>query len=158
MSNFKLLKIGNDLSVFPTLNHRMIAELNEILSSYLPRLHGAHTKYMHKASIGAAASAENPFTIDSEWIIDQKSMKRYKNDFLSKVESEEDSIPGWQLRNTLMKTGVPETQLKHIWELSDKDKDGSLNLEEYCIAMFLIDAVMADPTKQLPNMLPPFQT
>lgn len=38
-------------------------------------------------------------------------------------------------------SGLPTTALAHIWTLSDVNKDGKLTVDEFCIAMHLIDMV-----------------
>ena len=40
-----------------------------------------------------------------------------------------------------MATGVPTKSLRAIWDLSDIDKDGSLDAEEFTIAMHLCERV-----------------
>ena len=50
------------------------------------------------------------------------------------------------------------TQLRKIWELSDIDKDGQLDLQEFTIAMFLAEQVKAGkelPAKLDADMIPP---
>lgn len=37
-----------------------------------------------------------------------------------------------------MKSKIPSKQLSKIWNLSDIDKDGYLDIEEFALAMYLI--------------------
>jgi len=61
-------------------------------------------------------------------------------------------------RDVLMKTGLSKDELRQIWNLSDIDRDGYFDFEEYVVAMFLVDAVVQKnrpiPT-QLPNSVVP---
>ena len=42
--------------------------------------------------------------------------------------------------SVLVKSGLPEAELQHIWRLSDVDADGMLNREEFILAMHLTNA------------------
>ena len=56
-------------------------------------------------------------------------------------------------RNVLMKTGLEKDNLRQIWNLSDIDRDGLFDLEEYVVAMFLCDAVI-QKGRPIPAELP----
>jgi EH domain-containing protein 1 len=45
-------------------------------------------------------------------------------------------------RDVLVKTGLNKDQLRQIWNLSDIDRDGYFDHDEYVVAMFLCDAVL----------------
>eukprot|EP00429_Kryptoperidinium_foliaceum_P006789 CAMPEP_0176020954 /NCGR_PEP_ID=MMETSP0120_2-20121206/10165_1 /TAXON_ID=160619 /ORGANISM="Kryptoperidinium foliaceum, Strain CCMP 1326" /LENGTH=559 /DNA_ID=CAMNT_0017354063 /DNA_START=16 /DNA_END=1692 /DNA_ORIENTATION=- len=45
-------------------------------------------------------------------------------------------------RDVLVKTGLSKDQLRQIWNLSDMDRDGLFDHDEYVVAMFLCDAVI----------------
>ena len=53
----------------------------------------------------------------------------------------------------LVKTGLSKEQLRQIWNLSDIDRDGYFDHEEYVVAMFLVDAVI-QKGRPVPNELP----
>ena len=56
-------------------------------------------------------------------------------------------------RNVLMKTGLSKDQLRQIWNLSDMDRDGLFDHDEYVVAMFLCDAVI-QKGRPIPAELP----
>ena len=56
-------------------------------------------------------------------------------------------------RDVLVKTGLSKDQLRQIWNLSDMDKDGLFDHEEYVVAMFLCDAVI-QKGRPIPAELP----
>ena len=147
-------KAGNDLSQFPPLNQRMIAELNEILSSYLPRLHGAHAKMVNKISGQGAPPQDNPFGQGAGWTVVPDTFAIYENEFqaLGPVDG---FLQGAKLRETFMATGLDKAQLAAIWELADVDQDGALDKYEFAIAKHLIELLEKDPNARLPNLLPP---
>ena len=51
-----------------------------------------------------------------------------------------------------MKTGLHVAILGQVWELSDIDKDGNLDIEEFTLAMFLLNK--AREGEKLPTALP----
>lgn len=57
-------------------------------------------------------------------------------------------------RDVLVKTGLGKDQLRQIWNLSDIDRDGYFDHEEYVVAMFLCDAVI-QKGRPIPESLPP---
>ena len=56
-------------------------------------------------------------------------------------------------RDVLVKTGLSKDQLRRIWNLSDIDRDGYFDMEEYVVAMFLCDAVI-QKGRPIPESLP----
>ena len=56
-------------------------------------------------------------------------------------------------RNVLVKTGLEKDHLRQIWNLSDMDRDGLFDLDEYVVAMFLCDAVI-QKGRPIPAELP----
>lgn len=56
-------------------------------------------------------------------------------------------------RDVLMKTGLEKEQLRQIWNLSDIDRDGLFDHDEYVVAMFLCDAVI-QKGRPIPDELP----
>jgi hypothetical protein len=60
-------------------------------------------------------------------------------------------VSGGAAKGVLGGSGLPVASLRKIWDLSDVDKDGQLDLQEFVIAMFLID--MAKKGHDLPAQL-----
>jgi len=62
-------------------------------------------------------------------------------------------------RDVLIRTGLAKDQLRQIWNLSDIDRDGYFDLDEYVVAMFLCDAVNQKgrpiPTELPASVIPP---
>jgi len=50
-------------------------------------------------------------------------------------------VTGGAAKGILSASGLPNNVLRKIWELSDIDKDGALDLHEFVIAMFITDMV-----------------
>ncbi|CAJ0568590.1 unnamed protein product, partial [Mesorhabditis spiculigera] len=62
-------------------------------------------------------------------------------------------LAGNVARNAMGLSGLPMPTLAHIWNLSDVNKDGRLNVDEFCIASFLIE--MHKDGYALPVTTPP---
>lgn len=56
-------------------------------------------------------------------------------------------------RDVLIRTGLEKNQLRQIWNLSDIDRDGYFDHDEYVVAMFLCDAVL-QKGRPIPAELP----
>ena len=54
-----------------------------------------------------------------------------------------DYVLGMQARHIMNGTGLPQTTLAKIWQLSDIDNDGKLSQEEFVLAMHLCDTSKA---------------
>ncbi|KAL1498464.1 hypothetical protein AB1Y20_013789 [Prymnesium parvum] len=70
--------------------------------------------------------------------IPQMEMVNSKSIFLSKQSIPGASLPGEAAIDLLSRSGLPLQDLDHIKRLADWDKDGSLSLDEFCIAMHLV--------------------
>ncbi|KAI2522598.1 intersectin 2, partial [Homo sapiens] len=62
-------------------------------------------------------------------------------------------ITGDQARNFFLQSGLPAPVLAEIWALSDLNKDGKMDQQEFSIAMKLIKLKLQG--QQLPVVLPP---
>ncbi|KAI8141868.1 actin cytoskeleton-regulatory complex protein END3-domain-containing protein [Fennellomyces sp. T-0311] len=61
-------------------------------------------------------------------------------------------------RDVLLSSNLPPHRLERIWDLADIDKDGSLDFEEFCVAMHLtFDCIngVEPPMSLPPNLIPP---
>lgn len=52
----------------------------------------------------------------------------------------------------MVKSKLPNSVLSKIWKLSDVDKDGMLDADEFALAMYIIEIKLKD--NELPNELP----
>mmetsp|Transcript_10979 Transcript_10979/g.15817 ORF Transcript_10979/g.15817 Transcript_10979/m.15817 type:complete len:567 (+) Transcript_10979:132-1832(+) len=103
----------------------------------------------------AATGQANPFgysETDEEYWALQESADRLLPSFEA-LGPQGGFLPTNVAREVLVNTGLDKEQLRQIWNLSDIDKDGYLDLEEYVIAMFLCDAVI-QKGRPIPAELP----
>lgn len=68
-------------------------------------------------------------------------MARYKPQF--DQNNKNGFVTGEAAKSLLTATGLPTNKLRKIWEMSDIDKDGKLDLQEFVIAMYLAEASKA---------------
>ncbi|WWD22512.1 hypothetical protein CI109_107005 [Kwoniella shandongensis] len=64
-------------------------------------------------------------------------------------------VGGDKARDMFVKSGLPYDKLAQIWNLSDTQDRGSLDLTDFIIGMYLIQSCMANPNLSLPPILPP---
>jgi hypothetical protein len=53
-----------------------------------------------------------------------------------------------------MRSKLPQDDLALIWELSDQDKDGQLNIDEFTVSMYLINTKLRGEVQSIPPTLP----
>jgi hypothetical protein len=104
------------------------------------------------------ADANNPWGEDdggAVWAM-QEFVEQYTSQFRSCEKN--GLVSGGAAKGVMSASGLPVAQLRKIWELSDIDKDGSLDQQEFVIAMFLMDSAKkgtALPTRLDDDMIPP---
>ncbi|KAL6740707.1 hypothetical protein Aduo_014038 [Ancylostoma duodenale] len=89
----------------------------------------------------------------ANWTIPHQAKLRYSQQFNQHDKQRVGFLTGQAGRSALGMSGLPTTALAHIWTLSDVNKDGKLTVDEFCIAMHLID--MSKAGYALPDQTPP---
>ncbi|CAH8871195.1 unnamed protein product [Trichobilharzia szidati] len=92
-------------------------------------------------------------TAYQDWVISQNNRPRYRLLFNQHDRNKRGFLTGVEARSILLQYGLSNPVLAHIWNLADLDKDGNLNCDEFCIAIFLIEKALSG--SQLPSTLPP---
>lgn len=149
-----------DFSKFPKPDPKLMVLLEEALNVDLPKL-------MHQFPMEQAKAAEtlNPFMEDTDpnfWMhYDGVDKEKYGAAFNQLLEPERkqdpraDKISGKKLRQFFVEqSGLPVPILSKVWILSDIDKDGFLDLDEFALAMHLLNCVKTQNIT-LPDALPP---
>ncbi|KAH7731039.1 ITSN-1 protein [Aphelenchoides avenae] len=86
------------------------------------------------------------------WAIPHHLKLKYSQHFNQVDRNRLGSLTGAQARGVLGESQLPTNLLAHIWQLSDVNKDGCLSIEEFCVAMYLIEMVKSGYS--LPPTLP----
>jgi len=143
-----------DFNKFAKLNQRMVDTLDEVLMVDLPKL-------MQQFPLDVRAKPSevelNPFAEDEDPNFWQHyaaiNYGMYSENFAT-LQPVDGKITGASLKPVFMESGLAVDMLSKIWKLSDVDKDGKMDLDEFAIAMHLIDAVR-NRGVILPDALPP---
>lgn len=168
-NNFKPKLVEDAESVLSVEFPRLMEALPRSLDSYAPQAMLATPPAPANPSAPSPAGAPpfeeeggNPFGDDddagtgkSEWIL-ADYIPTYEPQF--KTVQSGGFVTGGAAKSVLGGSGLPVTSLRKIWDLSDIDKDGMLDLQEFVIAMFLIDMVKkghAVPDRLDEEMVPP---
>ena len=94
--------------------------------------------------------------IDEEaWVV-TKSRNEYDRIFNS-LQPVNGTLSGVKVKNELVKSNLPNTQLSLIWKLASLNKTSSLNIDEFALAMHLVKQKLAgfELPKELPDHLVP---
>lgn len=80
---------------------------------------------------------DNPFgdeEEDDDYVVREREKATYESVFQAQGPVD-GKLNGSQVKSVLVETGVPTAVLRKIWNLSDIDLDGKLDLDEFAIAM-----------------------
>jgi GTPase SAR1 family protein len=144
-----------DLDKVSKINSEMFERINEVLSVEIPKLMSLISP--SKADREAQANPFAESSAASGWIIDSPEKTSYDTKFYA-LAPQNGKLSGQQVKQTLLETGVPPDVLRKVWTLSDIDKDGLLDSDEFAVAMYLCNAVRQGkmlPDKDLPAALVP---
>jgi EH domain-containing protein 1 len=154
-----------DFSKFAVLKPQLIETADSALSIDIPRLMEALPRSVDPTTdvqlitptfdADVKASGElNPFGSDdpeaSGWCLDE-FVPEYQP--LFDQRNTNGFITGGVAKEILTSSGIDVPSLRKIWDLSDIDKDGQLDFEEFVIAMFLTSRVKAGD--EIPGTLDP---
>ncbi|XP_042889469.1 EH domain-containing protein 1-like isoform X2 [Penaeus japonicus] len=104
-----------------------------------------NTVFGYKRGEGIDAGSGEP-----EWIV---AKDRYKYDQLfDSLNPIDGKITGSAAKSEMVKSKLPNSVLGKVWKLSDIDKDGMLDADEFALAMHLINIKLDD--HDLPSDLP----
>lgn len=168
IKDFKSKLEEQDFAKFAVLKPQLIETAESALSADIPRLMEALPRSVDPTTDvqlitptfendGKASGDLNPFGDDSAsnpWCMDDY-VPEYKP--LFDERSVNGHIAGGVAKEILTASGIDIPSLRKIWDLSDIDKDGQLDLEEFVIAMFLTSRVKAGdelPVSLDPDMIP----
>jgi len=147
IEKFRLHLKDHDFTDFPKLSEKLVATIDEVLSKDLPKLMGQISPHEQRTL--------NPFDEappSETWDVSATAKAEYDKIFNS-LNPVNNKLSGAQLKQTLINTNIDQKVLRPLWALADLDKDGSLDTDEFAIAMHLIRTVKAG--NPLPDTLPP---
>lgn len=87
---------------------------------------------------------------EPDWVVNKEKVKY--DEIFETLNPVDGKITGSSAKSEMMKSKLPNTILGKIWKLSDIDKDGFLDSEEFALAMHLINVKLGG--HELPPELP----
>lgn len=106
----------------------------------------------------SSAAVANPFDAPPAapsapaWAISAEEKAKYDEVFAT-LSPNGGKVSGAAVRPVLERSNLAIDTLRRVWELSDVDKDGQLDADEFALAMHLVRSSVAG--KPLPATLPP---
>ena len=87
----------------------------------------------------------------SDWVITPADKERY-DDVFATLNPTNGLATGLAVRPVLERSGLPVDVLRQVWNLSDIDRDGHLDTDEFAVAMHL--ARESTSGRTIPTTLP----
>jgi len=134
---------NHDFSDFQRDSERLVKQMEYVLTIDLPQL-------MKLIQPHSAQSDTNPFS-ETQWEIKPDEKAAYDEIFQS-LGPKNGKLSGAIARDTLMNTGIDMVLLRKIWELSDFERDGVLDADEFALALHLTERVKLG--QNIPDVLP----
>jgi len=134
-----------DFSIFPPESDRLNAMMERVLTMDLPQLMKLIQPPKEKGEI-----ITNPFA-EIPWDIKPDDKATFDEIFFS-LGPKNGKITGNVARDTLVNTGIDLGLLRKIWELSDFEKDGVLDSDEFALALYLTEVCKRGGN--VPDVLP----
>ena len=160
-----------DFSKFQPLRTKLIESLDRMLANDIPRLMGMiplekDNAYGSEAAVKGGAfavshSTNNPFASGAcqgaafgaesdAWVVEE--FKDEYDRLFKSLGPKGGKISGAVAKREMVKSKLQNTVLGKIWTLSDIDRDGQLDEDEFAVAMYLIKIKLDDD--DLPDDLP----
>ncbi|XP_022659749.1 EH domain-containing protein 3-like [Varroa jacobsoni] len=164
--------LNYDFTKFHPLQKRLLDNVDKMLgvdiAKVMAMIPQEQTDHKHEAVVrgGHFESKGTPFaygrgegidagSLQSEWVV-EKERHRYDEVFQS-LEPVDGKVSGQAAKQEMIKSKLPNAVLGKIWYLSDLDRDGHLDADEWALAMHLINIKLSghDLPAELPEHLVP---
>ncbi|XP_039953414.1 epidermal growth factor receptor substrate 15-like 1 isoform X5 [Bactrocera tryoni] len=104
--------------------------------------------------IGAPPSV----TASADWVVSPAELKRFEITFRDSDRDKDGLVSGLEVKNVFIQSGVQQNCLAHIWALCDTNQSGKLTLEQFALAMWMVERKqkgIEPPQVLTANMVPP---
>jgi len=176
LERFKEVCRDHDFDSFAKLDEKLISRIDDVLGTDIPKLMQMISPPKPKEELQSPpaqppqspqSDTQNPFRSDSaddnpfgdeeeddDYVVREREKATYESVFQAQGPVD-GKLNGSQVKSVLVETGVPTAVLRKIWNLSDIDLDGKLDLDEFAIAMRLCELAKKFPENPIPfEMLP----
>jgi hypothetical protein len=167
INDFRAKLQEQDFTKFAALKQKLIDDSEQVLGVEFPRLMEALPRAQSEINasknmvptapvvevVSSGNDSSNPFGDDdgkggNDWVL-ADYIPTYQGQF--NAIQQNGLVTGGAAKPIMSGSGLPVATLRKIWELSDVDKDGALDLQEFVIVMVLID--MAKKGTPMPDRL-----
>ncbi|XP_036330466.1 epidermal growth factor receptor substrate 15-like 1 isoform X2 [Rhagoletis pomonella] len=104
--------------------------------------------------IGAPPSV----TASADWVVSPAELNRFEITFRESDRDKDGLVSGLEVKNVFLQSGVQQHCLAHIWALCDTNQSGKLTLEQFALAMWMVERKqkgIEPPQVLTANMVPP---
>jgi len=163
----------HDFSKFAPLKPKLIEKVDQMLNTDIARLMAMlpqeftdrEDEQTVKGGVFASAQGDfNPFAEgaaegfnlgagSSAWVVESTNSKEKYDKMFLDLGPIDGKLSGASAKKEMVKSKLPKNALAKIWTLSDIDKDGQLDEEEFALAMYLIDTKLGG-SDDIPAVLP----
>jgi len=133
---------NHDFTLFEKESERLMRQIENALNVELPSL--------MKFTQPVKTLERNPF-LEPQWEVSPEMKSSYDKLFRSLAQPN-GRVIGSTAREALLNTGIEVDYLRKIWELADIERDGTLDMDEFALALHLTEIVKMG--KNLPDTLP----
>lgn len=166
--------LTQDFDKFNTLRPKLLEAVDTMLREDISRIMSMIPREQEDQNIDTAPVqggalnnlVNNPFghgrgegadagSLQVDWIVEKD---RFKFDAVfNRLNPIDGKITGAAAKSEMVKSKLPNTVLGKIWKLSDIDKDGQLDMDEFALAMHLLNVKLEghDIPHELPDHLIP---
>lgn len=160
--------IQQDFSKFNTLKPKLIEAVDSMLRDDISKIMAMIPREQELSAESAPVKGgalntlvDNPFghgrgegadagSLQVDWVVEKD---RFKFDAIfNRLNPVDGKISGAAAKSEMVKSKLPNTVLGKIWKLSDIDKDGQLDMDEFALAMHLINVKLEG--HEIPSELP----
>ncbi|XP_003744278.1 EH domain-containing protein 3 [Galendromus occidentalis] len=156
-----------DFTKFHPLQKRLLDDVDKMLATDIAKIMAMIPQEQtekntdNQVNGGHFENAQGPFvfgkgegadegSLQREWVV-EKERARYDEVFES-LNPIDGKISGQMAKDEMLKSKLPSVVLGKVWSLSDLDKDGQLDADEFALAMHLINIRLNG--HKLPDALP----
>jgi len=161
MKRFRETLSRYEIHKFPKMKKDRAENLENMLSGDMPKLMSmVPSEIAEGESGGGSNDVNNPFAFSSDlaqqavtWAVKGAMKSDYTVEFTALPQTGK-KVSGNDARTPLLKHGLQPDVCSQVWAKSDMDGDGWLDVDEWCVARFIIDSLKAGTLETVPERLP----